>query len=42
MGPIGVLIEEEDLVVIAWTLAMHECGLSISLQQLKMKVVELT
>jgi hypothetical protein len=28
--------------VIAWTLVMDECGLSISVQQLKMKVVELT
>jgi hypothetical protein len=38
----GVLIEEEDAIVIAWTLIMDGCGLSISLQQLKMKVVELT
>jgi hypothetical protein len=42
MGPRGVLIEEEDSIVIAWTLAMQECGLCISLQQLKMKVTELT
>jgi hypothetical protein len=42
MGLGGVLIEKEDSKVIAWTLAMQECGLSISLQQLKMKVVELT
>ncbi len=34
MGPWGVLIEEEDAVVITWTLVMQECGLSISLQQL--------
>ncbi len=31
MGPRGVLIEEKDLIVIAWTLTMQECGLSISL-----------
>jgi len=37
-----VLIEVNDSVVIAWTLAMQECGLSISLQQLKMKVAKLT
>jgi len=41
MGPRGVFIEEEDSVVIAWTLSMQECGLSISLQQLKMKVAKL-
>jgi hypothetical protein len=28
--------------MITWTLAVGECELSISLQQLKMKVVELT
>jgi hypothetical protein len=42
MGPGGVLIEKEDATMIKWTLDMQECGLSISLQQLKMKVVELT
>jgi hypothetical protein len=42
MGPRGVLIEEEDSIVIAWTLTMQECGLCISLQQLKMKVTKLT
>jgi hypothetical protein len=42
MGLRGVLIEENDATMIAWTLAMGECGLSISLQQLKMKVVKLT
>ncbi len=26
---------------IAWALAMQKCGLSISLQQLKMKIIEL-
>ncbi len=42
MGPRGVLTEEEDVIIITWTLVMGECGLSISLQQLKMKVVKLT
>jgi hypothetical protein len=32
MGPIGVFTEKEDSEVIASTLAMQECGLSISLQ----------
>jgi hypothetical protein len=42
MGPKGVLTKEEDVVVIKWTLDMQECGLSISPQQLKMKVTRLT
>jgi hypothetical protein len=28
----------EDVAMIAWILTMQECGLSITLQQLKMKV----
>jgi hypothetical protein len=42
MGPVCVFIEEDDTSMITWTLAMGECGLSISLQQLKVEVVELT
>jgi hypothetical protein len=42
MGPKRVLIKEEDAILIKWTLDMQECGLSISLQQLKMKVAKLT
>ncbi len=42
MGPMCVFIEEDDTSMITWTLAMGECGLSISLQQLKVEVVELT
>ncbi len=38
---VGVLTIE-DQVVVFWVLAMQDVGLSISLQQLKMKVVELT
>jgi len=37
-----VLIEEKDVAMIAWTLIMGECGLSINLQQLKTKVIKLT
>jgi hypothetical protein len=33
-----VLIVKEDQVVVAWVLFMWEVGLSISLQQLQMKV----
>jgi hypothetical protein len=33
------LTKEEKKVVIAWILAMQEVGLSITLQQLKMKVI---
>jgi hypothetical protein len=32
MGPIGVLMEEENKTIVEWTLAMHECGLSITIQ----------
>jgi hypothetical protein len=35
-------MEEEDVVVYKWTLAMRECDLLISLNQLKLKVVEMT
>ncbi len=40
MGPRGVLTKEEDATMITWILTIQECGLSITLQQLKMKVVE--
>jgi hypothetical protein len=40
MGSKGVL--KKDVVMMKWTLDMQECGLSISLQQLKMKVTKLT
>ncbi len=42
MGHISLLIEEEHVTIVAWILGMHECELSIPLQQLKIKVVELT
>jgi hypothetical protein len=41
MGPLGVLIEEEDVVAYEWPLAMGECGLLISLNQLKLKVAKM-
>lgn len=41
MGPLGVLIEEEDVATYKWTLIRGECSLSISLNQLKLKVVEM-
>jgi hypothetical protein len=40
MGLGGVLTKEEDATMIAWILIMQECGVSITLRQLKMKVVE--
>ncbi len=42
IGLLGVLIEEEDEVVVAWVLSMQECGLFITLQQLKWKVEKVT
>ncbi len=38
MGLEGVLKTEKDVEMIKWTLIMQECGLSINLQQLNMKV----
>jgi hypothetical protein len=35
MGPGCVLTKKEDPTMIAWILTMQECGLSITLQQLK-------
>jgi hypothetical protein len=34
MGPLGVLIENKDVVVYECSLTMGECGLSISLTNL--------
>ncbi len=42
MGPTSLLTEEEHVIVVAWILRIHEHGLSIPLQQLKIKVAELT
>ncbi len=41
VGTIGILIEEEDVAIIVWVLGMQSCGLSITLFQLKLKVVKL-
>jgi hypothetical protein len=38
----GVLTKQGDAIVNTWTLIIQECGQLISLQQFKMKVVELT
>jgi hypothetical protein len=42
MGPTSLLTEEKHVTIVAWILGMHECGFSIPLQRLKIKVVELT
>jgi hypothetical protein len=42
MGSLKMLMEKEDSIVYEWTLAMGECGLSILLNQFKLKVVEMT
>ncbi len=42
IGPLGVLTKEEDEAIITWVLNMQECGLSITLQQLKWKVAKVT
>jgi hypothetical protein len=31
MGPTIVFIKEEDVIIVAWILTMHECELSITL-----------
>jgi hypothetical protein len=38
----GVLIDEENVAIVRWVFPMHEVGLPITLQQLKMKMVEFT
>jgi hypothetical protein len=40
--PIVVLTTKENQVVVSWVLVLQDVGLSISLQQLKMKVAKLT
>jgi hypothetical protein len=37
-----VLIEEENVIIVAWIIGMQECEPSITLQQLKMIIVEFT
>jgi hypothetical protein len=37
----GLFIDEEDVTMITWTLAMQKVGLFINLQQLKLKVGKL-
>jgi len=42
MGPQGMLIKQEDETMVIWVLNMQKVGLYVTLQQLKMKVVEIT
>ncbi len=37
-----MLIDEKEVIIVYWIFGMQECGLSITLQQLKLKVAELT
>jgi hypothetical protein len=37
-----VLTKEEDVGVISYILGVQECGLSTTLQQLKLKIAKLT
>jgi hypothetical protein len=37
-----VLIDEKEVIIVYWVLGMQECGLSITLQQLLLKVAKLT
>jgi len=41
MGPPGMLTEEEDATIYEWILVMGDCSLSISLNQLKLRVAEM-
>ncbi|CAM6011913.1 unnamed protein product [Sphagnum balticum] len=41
-GPQGVLSDEEEASVVKWVLKMKEDGQSVSIQQLKLKVAEIT
>jgi len=40
-GPLSVLIDGKEVAIVDWILGMQECGLSITLQQLKSKVINL-
>jgi len=41
-GPQGMVTEEEDATMEAWTLGMQQCRFSITLHQFKMKVENFT
>jgi hypothetical protein len=41
-GPLGVLLVDEEATIVERAFGMQECGLSISLHQLTLKLVELT
>jgi hypothetical protein len=42
VGPQGMLIEHEDEAMVTWVLNIQKVALSINIQQLKMKVAEIT
>jgi hypothetical protein len=42
MCPQGVLTKQEDKAIATWTQNMQKVGLYVTLQQLKLKVVEIT
>jgi len=42
MGHQGVLIKVKDGAIVSWVLNMQKVNLSITLQQLKSKVIEVT
>lgn len=42
MGHQGVLIKAKDGIIVNWVLNMQKVGLSFTLQQLKLKVAEVT
>ncbi len=42
MGLTSLLTKEEDQTMVEWELVMQECGLSITIQQFKLKVVKIT
>jgi hypothetical protein len=41
MGPPGMLTKEEDAAIYEWILVMGNCSLSISLNQLKLRVAKM-
>ncbi len=40
-GPLSVLANGKEVAIVDWILGMQECGLLITLQQLKLKVINL-
>jgi hypothetical protein len=42
VGPQGMLTKHEDEAMVTWVLNIQKVGLSINIQQLKMKVVKIS